>query len=154
MKPHYASRQYIQVFMSLFSWTGKENRDITLKAMRCMPLTSVLVAPKDTLTWPSKGACVWNSNLEQLCRTLWLSSPTRNVRTLSRLAATEMSSTTSAVKHETKEISDYLNRDPECSKMFYEVYPADKIPKLCLLPVLIVCNTDTSSKRGEQWIVL
>ena len=52
-----------------------------------------------------------------------------------------------------KEISDYLNRDPECSKMFYEVYPADKIPNLRSLPAVIVCNTDTSNKRGEHWIV-
>ena len=54
----------------------------------------------------------------------------------------------------TKEISDYLNRDPECSKMFDGVYLADKIPNLCSLPALIVCNTDTNSKREEHWIVL
>ena len=48
----------------------------------------------------------------------------------------------------------FLNRDPECSKMFYGVYPADKIPNLRSLPALIVCNTDTSSKREEHWIVL
>ena len=54
----------------------------------------------------------------------------------------------------TNEISDYLNRDPECSKMFYGVYPADKIPHLCSLPALIVCNTYTSSNRGEHCIVL
>ena len=54
----------------------------------------------------------------------------------------------------TQEISDYWNMDPECSKMFYGVYPANKIPKLRSLPALIVCNTDTSSKRGEHWIVL
>ena len=38
--------------------------------------------------------------------------------------------------------------------MFYGVYPADKIPNLRSLPALIVCNTDTSSKRGEHSIVL
>ena len=27
LKPNYAGRQYIQAFMSLFSGTGKENRD-------------------------------------------------------------------------------------------------------------------------------
>ena len=54
----------------------------------------------------------------------------------------------------TNEISDYLNRDPECSKMFYGVYSADKIPNLRSLSALIVCNTDTSSKRGEHCIVL
>ena len=54
----------------------------------------------------------------------------------------------------TKEISDYLNRDPECSQIFYGVYPADKIPNLRSLPALIVCNTDTSNKRGKYWIVL
>ena len=54
----------------------------------------------------------------------------------------------------TNEISDYLNRDPEYSKNFYGVYPTDKIPNLCSLPALSVCNTDTSSKRGEHWIVL
>ena len=50
----------------------------------------------------------------------------------------------------TEEISDYLHSYPECNKMFYEVYPANKIPKLRSLPALIVCNT----KRGEHWIVL
>ena len=54
----------------------------------------------------------------------------------------------------TKEILDYLNRDPECSKMFYGVYPADKISNFRSLPALIVCNTDTSCKRGEHWIDL
>ena len=54
----------------------------------------------------------------------------------------------------TNEISDYLNRDPECSKMFNVLYPADKIPKLRSLPALIACNTDTSSKQGEHWVVL
>ena len=54
----------------------------------------------------------------------------------------------------TNEISDYLNRDPECSKMFYGVYPADKIPNFRSRPALIVCNTETSSKRGEHWILL
>ena len=54
----------------------------------------------------------------------------------------------------TKEISDDLNRDRECSKMVYGVYPSDKIPNLWSLPALIVCNTDTSSKRGEHWLVL
>ena len=54
----------------------------------------------------------------------------------------------------TNELSDYLYRDPECSKMFYGVYSADKIPNLRLLPTLIICNTDTSSKRGEHRIVL
>ena len=38
--------------------------------------------------------------------------------------------------------------------MLYGVYPADKIPNLRSLPALIVCNTDTSSKPGEHWIVL
>ena len=53
----------------------------------------------------------------------------------------------------TKETSDYLNLDPECSKMFYGAYPADKIPNFRSLLVIIVCNTDTSSKREEHWIV-
>ena len=47
-----------------------------------------------------------------------------------------------------------MNRDTECSKMFYGVYSADKIPNLRSLPALIVCNTDTNSKRGEHGIVL
>ena len=34
------------------------------------------------------------------------------------------------------------------------IYPADKIPNLGSLPTLIVCNTDTSSKRGKHLIVL
>ena len=54
----------------------------------------------------------------------------------------------------TNEITEYLNRDLICRKIFYGVYPANKIPKLGLLPVLIVCNTDTSSRPGEHWIVL
>ena len=33
------------------------------------------------------------------------------------------------------------------------MYPA-KISKLCSLPALIVCNTDTSGKPGEHWILL
>ena len=52
------------------------------------------------------------------------------------------------------EISEYLNRDLICSKIFYDVYPANKIHKLHSLPALIVCNTDTSSRPGEHWIVL
>ena len=52
------------------------------------------------------------------------------------------------------EISEYLNRDLICSKIFYGVYPANKIPKLRSLPTLIVCNTDTSSRPGEHWIVI
>ena len=54
----------------------------------------------------------------------------------------------------TNEISEYLNRNLICSKMFYGVYPANKIPKLSSLPAFIVCNTDTSSRPGEHWIVL
>ena len=54
----------------------------------------------------------------------------------------------------TIEISEYLNRDLICSKNFYGVYPANKIPKLRSLPALIVCNTDTSSRPGDHWIVL
>ena len=54
----------------------------------------------------------------------------------------------------TKDISYYLNRDSECCKMFYGVYSAAKIPNLSSLPALIVCNTDTSSKRWEHWIDL
>ena len=50
--------------------------------------------------------------------------------------------------------SEYLNRDLICSKKFYSVCPANKIPKLRSLPALIVCNTDTSSRPGEHWIVL
>ena len=53
----------------------------------------------------------------------------------------------------TKEITDYFNRDTECSKMFYRVYPADKLANLCSLQALIVFNTDTSCKRGEHWVV-
>ena len=52
------------------------------------------------------------------------------------------------------EISEYLNRDLICHKICYGVYPANKIPKLRSLPALIVCNTDTSSRPGEHWIVL
>ena len=51
-------------------------------------------------------------------------------------------------------ISEYLTRDLICSKIFYGVYPANNIPKLRSLPALIVCNTDTSSRHGEHWIVL
>ena len=54
----------------------------------------------------------------------------------------------------TKEISEYLNRDLICRKIFYDVYPANKYPNLRSLPALIVCNTDTSSRPGEHWIVL
>ena len=54
----------------------------------------------------------------------------------------------------TIEISEYLNRDLICSKFFYGVYPANKFNKLRSLPALIVCNTDTSSRPGEYWIVL
>ena len=54
----------------------------------------------------------------------------------------------------TIEISGYLNRDLICSKIFYGVYSGNKIPKLRSLPALIVCNTDTSSRPGEHWIVL
>ena len=54
----------------------------------------------------------------------------------------------------TNEISEYLNRDLICRKIFYGVYPANNIPKLRSLPALIVCNTDTSSWLGEHWIVL
>ena len=53
----------------------------------------------------------------------------------------------------TKEISEYLNRDLICRKIFYGVY-ADKISKLHSLPALIVCNSDISSRSGEHWIVL
>ena len=54
----------------------------------------------------------------------------------------------------TIEISEYLKRYLICSKIFYGVYPVNKIPKLRSLPALIVCNTDTSSSPGEHWIVL
>ena len=54
----------------------------------------------------------------------------------------------------TYEISEYLNRDLICHKIFYGVYPAYKIPKLDSLPALIVCNTDNSSRPEEHWIVL
>ena len=52
------------------------------------------------------------------------------------------------------EISAYSNRDLICSKIFYGVYLANKIPKLRSLPALIVCKTDTNSRPGEHWIVL
>ena len=42
----------------------------------------------------------------------------------------------------TNEISENLNRDLICRKIFYGVYPANKIPKLRSLPALIVCNSD------------
>ena len=51
----------------------------------------------------------------------------------------------------TNEIAKYLNSDLICRKICYGVYPANKIPKL---PALTVCNTDSSSKPGEHWIVL
>ena len=54
----------------------------------------------------------------------------------------------------TNEISEYLNRDLICSKIFYGVYPANKNPKLRSLPALIVYNNDTSSRPGEHCIVL
>ena len=54
----------------------------------------------------------------------------------------------------TNDISEYLNRDLICSKIFYGLYPANKIHRLSSLPALIVCNTDTSSRPGEHWIVL
>ena len=54
----------------------------------------------------------------------------------------------------TIEISEYLNRDLICSKFFYGVYSANKIHKLRSLPVLIFCNTDTSNRPEEHWIVL
>ena len=54
----------------------------------------------------------------------------------------------------TNEISEYLHTDSICRKMFYGVYPANKIPKLRSLPALIVCNTDSSCRPGKQWIVL
>ena len=54
----------------------------------------------------------------------------------------------------TIEISEYLKIDLICSKIFYDVYPANNISKLRSLPALIVCNTDTSSRPGEHWIVL
>ena len=54
----------------------------------------------------------------------------------------------------TIEISEYLNRDLICIKIFYGLYPDNKLPKLCSLPALIVCITDTSSRPGEHWIVL
>ena len=54
----------------------------------------------------------------------------------------------------TNDISEYLNRDLIGRKIFYCVYPDSKIPKLRLLPTLIVCNTDTSSRPGEHCIVL
>ena len=49
------------------------------------------------------------------------------------------------------EFSEYFKN---CSKIFYGVYPVNKIPNLCSLLALIVCNTDTSSRPGEHWIVL
>ena len=54
----------------------------------------------------------------------------------------------------TIEISEYLKRDLICSEIFYGVYLANKFSKLRSLPVLIVCNTDTSRRPGEHWIVL
>ena len=54
----------------------------------------------------------------------------------------------------TKEISDYLFQSKDCNKMFYGVYPVKKIPNLRSQPAPIFCNTDTSNKRGEHWIVL
>ena len=53
----------------------------------------------------------------------------------------------------TNEISEYLNRDLICCKI-HGVYPANKIHKLRSLHVLIVCNSDTSSRPGEHWIVI
>ena len=47
-----------------------------------------------------------------------------------------------------------MNRDLIWRKIFYGVYPANKIPKLRSLPALIVSNTDTSSRPGEHWIVI
>ena len=54
----------------------------------------------------------------------------------------------------TTEMSEFLNRDLICRKIFYGVYPANKFPNLRSLPALIVCNTDTSSRPGEHLIVL
>ena len=53
-----------------------------------------------------------------------------------------------------KKIFDILKRDPECSKIFHRVYPADKIPTAPSLLALTECNTDTSSKPGEHWVIL
>ena len=53
----------------------------------------------------------------------------------------------------TNEISEYVNRDLICRKIFYGIYPANKIPKLRSLPALIVCNTDTCSRSREHGIV-
>ena len=49
LKPNYAGRQYIQAFMSLFSGTGKENRDegtvrVELKFGAALPNTVTVVA--------------------------------------------------------------------------------------------------------------
>ena len=56
----------------------------------------------------------------------------------------------------TIEISEYFKRDLICSKIFYSVYPVNKIPNfyLCSLLALKVCNTDTSSRHEEHWILL
>ena len=54
----------------------------------------------------------------------------------------------------TNEVSEYLNRDLICRKIFYGVYPDNKIPKLRSPPALIAYNTDSSSGPGEHWIVL
>ena len=53
----------------------------------------------------------------------------------------------------TKEISVYLKKDLICRKIFYGVYPANKILKLRSLPALIVCNTETSSRLGSYFML-
>ena len=67
--PNFAKRQYIQAYMSLFSGTGKENRDEgndiaredTPRATPCTHLTSARISPKKGIsTWRSKGPSASN----------------------------------------------------------------------------------------------
>ena len=72
LKPNYAGRQYIQAFISLFSGTGKENRDEGNEITReDYPRGSTLyafdlspdLAEEGHFNLDKQGTVRWNSNL-------------------------------------------------------------------------------------------
>ena len=159
LKPNFNCHQYIQVILSLFSGTGKENRDVGTD-----------IAREDYHNGYALYAFDLSPDLAEeghftlaKQRTVDLKFGTALASTVTVVAYAEFENVIEIDRNRniaydfgmnTNAISEYLNTDLIFRKIFYGVYPANKIPKLCSLPVLIVCNTDSSSRPEEHWIEL
>lgn len=54
----------------------------------------------------------------------------------------------------TGEITNYLRKHPQTSKVFIGCVPSDMIPVSNQYPYAVVVNTDDSSRPGTHWVAL